>query len=173
MNKKHILYILLIICIALGAFLLIKYCLDFQKRIIRNEILTTMRAVENKNINRTVRYLSPDFTYGGFDKETIKQELISFFEEFEKININISKIKIKIEEDRATVNFKLVVLVTYQGMTGPVIGKLTNPARVECIFIKNEEWLLEKITIYEAEQIVSAGFSLHKIIRTFYLHYET
>ena len=151
MNKKLILYILLIICIALSAFLLIKYRLDFQKRIIRKEILTTKRAVENKDINGTVKYLSPDFAYEGFDKETIKQELISFFEEFEKINININKIKIRIEKNRATVNFKLVVLVTYQGMMGPVVGKITNPARVECLFIKNEEWFLEKITIYEAE----------------------
>ena len=83
--------------------------------------------------------------------EIEKQKILGEIEEFEKININISKIKIRIEKNRATANFKLVVLVTYQGMMGPVVGKITNPARVECLFIKNEEWFLEKITIYEAE----------------------
>lgn len=147
--KKRIFYTFVIIVILLVASILIKYRLDFQKRIIKKEILATKEAVKNKDINGTVRYLSSNFTYEGLDRESIKEALNSFFEEFDKIKINLNKIKIKIEEDKAKVNFRLTVLVTYQGMTGSVIGGIAGPARAECIFIKNEEWLLENLTIYE------------------------
>ncbi len=152
MTKKRFLYIFLALVISFILLFLIKYKLDFQKRIIKKEILATKEAVKNKDINGTVRYLSSNFTYEGLDRESIKEALNSFFEEFDKIKINLSKIKIKIEGDKAMVNFRLTVLVTYQGMTGSVIGGIAGPARAECIFIKNEEWLLENLTIFKGKK---------------------
>ena len=149
MINKRILYIFLFILIVLIIFLLVKYKLDSQKRIIKEEILFTKNAIENKDVNGAVRYISPNFCYNGQDRETIAQTLTSFFEEFEKIKINLSKIKIRIVEDTARVSLRVIVLGTYEAMTGLVLGEIGNPAKVECTFAKNEEWLLSNISIYE------------------------
>ena len=149
MTKKRLLYAFLIIFSLLLCILFIKHKLDSQKRLIKEEILFTKNAIENKDVNGAVRYISPDFSYNGQDSETIAQTLISFFEEFEKITINLSKIKIRIVKDTARVSLRVIVLGTYEGITGLVLGEIGNPAKVECTFIKNEEWLLNKISIYK------------------------
>ena len=149
MTKKRLLYTFLIILSLLLCVLFIKHKLDSQKRIIKEEILFTKNAIENKDVNGAVRYISPNFSYNGQDSETIAQTLTSFFEEFEKITINLSKIKIRIVEDTARVSLRVIVLGTYEGMTGLVLGEIGNPAKVECTFSKNEEWLLTNISIHK------------------------
>jgi hypothetical protein len=149
MTKKRLLYTFLIVFFLLLCVLFIKHKLDSQKRIIKEEILFTKNAIENKDVNGAVRYISPNFSYDGQDSETIAQTLTSFFEEFEKITINLSKIKIRIIEDTARVNLRVIVLGTYEGMTGLVLGEIGNPTKVEFTFIKNEEWLLSNISIYK------------------------
>lgn len=149
MRKKVFLYIYFPIIIIFTIILLIKYRIDSPKRIIKNEIIATKKAIETENRKGTTRYLSEDFTYERFNRENIEPQIDAFFREFDKISLKMSDLKINIEGEKAKVTFKLLLMVTASGITGPVVGEILNPASISCTFTKNSEWLLDSIAIYE------------------------
>jgi hypothetical protein len=149
MTKKSFLFIFIFIVIIFIVFFLIKYRLGVPKRIIKKEIVMTRKAIENENTPATLRFLSENFTYKNYNRENIEPQIISFFKEFDRISLKINNLEISIENDRARVNFNLLLMVTASGMTGPIVGDILNPATIFCIFTKNHEWLLDSIAIYE------------------------
>ncbi|MCP2519623.1 hypothetical protein NLC26_00675 [Candidatus Aminicenantes bacterium AC-708-M15] len=134
--SKNITVILLIAVIIIYFFW---YNAPEQK--IKRNLKDLKKSVEKEKVDGILDKLSSSFNYYQYRKEDVWQDCEIFFDNYEKIKIEIKEINVKVEKEKGISVFGLRVTGRYGGYRYVLVGGIRELERVVFYWKKeNKKW---------------------------------
>lgn len=152
MNKKS-----LILLLAVGiAVFLIWILFPSDETRIKTLITESVAALEREDIDGVMGHIA--FGYQdeyGMSYVLLKKNLERQFQLYSDIQVDYEDLMVEVREEGATASMSVLVLATFNGQRGYIIGDLKEAARLVLELVKNpaKKWLITKASLETIRQI--------------------
>ena len=142
MSKRQAIIIpAIVVAVLIGVILAYQQWWSPQAK-VRILVDHTARAFADKDPQKVLEAITPDFEQDGMTKEKLGAALVIFYAEFDKAKVTMSDQKISMTGDQAVDSIKVVVVVSRGGEQGYLLGQFGNPAALAVKLKRRSRWLI-------------------------------
>lgn len=123
--RKNLLFIFLIIALI---FYFLWYNSPEQK--IKRNLKSLKKSIEKEELNKIDGKLASFFNYNEYYKEDALLDCEMFFDNYDKIRVEVKEIDVRVNKEEGVTTFKLRVLGRYKGYYYILVGGLSELERV-------------------------------------------
>lgn len=109
---------------------------------VRASVERASEALSKRDAQGVLELVADDFGQNGMDKAKLAEALRMFYNEFDKVKINLGEHKIKAAGESAVDSIKVVVVVSKGGQQGYLLGQFGNPAQLGVKLKRRGRWLI-------------------------------